>query len=253
MKYGIRQYIFVIRELTAREIKRKYARSVLGIVWSVLNPLLFMIVIGIVFSGYSLYPEKYPVYFITGRTLWILFSTATMTSLTAFEDNKSLFIKAKVKRETFILSRNYTALVNLWFSCIALLIVYICVGVKINWTIIIIIIDVFLELLFSIGISFILATSYVFYKDIKNIWNHLIFIIAHMVAVFVPIERYPKNLHQITQMNPLYIYPNIARQCVLYGTFNKKELFIAIIWAVVTFILGIIYFKIRENEIVKKI
>ena len=65
MEYGLKQYIFVIRELTTREIKRKYSRSVLGILWSVLQPLLFMIVMSFVFSGYAPSKTNFPVYYLT--------------------------------------------------------------------------------------------------------------------------------------------------------------------------------------------
>lgn len=253
MNYGIKQYIFVIRELTAREIKRKYARSVLGIVWSVLNPLLFMIVMSIVFSGFATRSIMYPVYYITGYTLWTMFSTATTTSMTAFEDNKNLFQKTKLPRAVFVLSRDYTALVNLGFSCIALFIVLAIFRIKPNWTVVIFIVDVFFEMMFSIGISFILATIYVFYKDIKFLWRNIIVLLVHMVAVYIPIERYPESLHQITRLNPLYFYPNIARRCVLEGTYDTQELKLMVIWGVTTFIVGLIVFKLKENDIVKKL
>ena len=253
MNYGIKQYIFVIRELTAREIKRRYARSVLGIVWSVLNPLLFMIVMSIVFSGFATRSVSYPAYYITGYTLWTMFNTATTTSMTAFEDNKNLFQKTKLPREVFVLSRDYTALVNLGFSCIALLIVLAVFRIRPNWTIIIFAIDVLFEMLFSIGVSFMLATIYVFYKDIKFLWKNFIVLLVHMVAVYIPIERYPESLHQITRLNPLYIYPNIARRCILEGEYDIGELKLMIIWALVAIAVGLFVFKIKENDIVKKL
>ncbi|WP_458457733.1 ABC transporter permease [Pseudobutyrivibrio sp.] len=253
MNYGIRQYIFVIRQLTAREITRKYARSFLGIIWSVLNPLLFMIVMSIVFSGFSTNRTMYPVYYVTGFTLWSMFNTATTTSMTAFEDNKNLFQKTKLPREIFVLSRDYTALVNLGFSCIALLIVLAVFRVRLNWTVIIFVVDVFFEMLFSIGVSFILATIYVFYKDIKFLWRNFIVLLVHMVAVYIPIERYPESLHEITRLNPLYFYPNIARRCVLEGSVDVQELKLMVIWGVGMLLVGLLVFKYKENDIVKKL
>ena len=109
----IRQYTFVIRELTAREIKRKYARSSLGIIWSVLSPLLFMVVLSLVFSTmFKRSIENYPIYYLTGQILWTMYGGATNASMTALTDNKSLLIKAKLPKQVFILSRIYTSLVN---------------------------------------------------------------------------------------------------------------------------------------------
>ena len=253
MEYGLKQYIFVIRELTAREIKRKYSRSVLGILWSVLQPLLFMTVMSFVFSGYSPSKNNFPVYYLTGYIFFQLFQTATTTSMTAFEDNQKLFQRSKLPREIFVLSRDYTALVNLGFSFIALLAVLIFFRVKPSLAMILLIVDIFCELLFTIGVSFILATIFVFYKDIKFVWNNFITLLIHIVAIFVPIERYPDYLKGITEVNPMYFYPNIARRCVLEGTYNVTELTRMIVWALVMFAVGLLFFKLHENKIVKKL
>lgn len=253
MEYGLKQYIFVIRELTAREIKRKYSRSVLGIVWSVLNPLLYMVAMSFVFSGYAPNKTTFPVYYLIGYIFFQLFQIATTTSMTAFEDNQKLFQKSKLPREIFVLSRDYTALVNLGFSLIALLVVLIFFRIKPSLYMFVIIVDIFCELLFIIGVSFILATIFVFYKDIKFIWNSFITILMHIVAIFVPIERYPDYLKRVTEVNPMYFYPNIARRCILEGSCDAMELKRMIIWAVLTFLVGLGFFKLNENRIVKKL
>ena len=90
------QYAFVIRQLTSREIKRKYARSYLGIVWSVLNPLLSMTVLSLIFSQiFQRSIENYPIYYLTGYLLWQTFTGATNASMTALADNKMLLLKVK--------------------------------------------------------------------------------------------------------------------------------------------------------------
>lgn len=253
MEYGLKQYIFVIRELTAREIKRKYSRSVLGILWSVLNPLLFMFVMSFVFSGYASVKSIYPLYFITGYTIWTLFNTATTTSLTAFEDNKLLMQKTKLPRELFVLSRDYTAFVNLGFSLVALFIVLFFFRVKLSWTLLLLPITVLAELLFTIGVSLVLATTYVFYRDIKFLWHNLIVALVHMMAIYMPIERYPDNLRIYTENNPIFIFADLSRQCIIYGTYDFHEMIKMICWSVIMFLIGIVTLKLKENEIIKKI
>lgn len=253
MEYGLKQYIFVIRELTAREIKRKYSRSVLGILWSVLNPLLFMFVMSFVFSGYSSIKSLYPLYFITGYTIWTLFNTATTTSLTAFEDNKMLLQKTKLPREIFVLSRDYTAFVNLAFSLIALFVVLLFFRVKVNWMLLLLPITVLAELMFTIGISLILATIYVFYKDIKFLWHNLVVALVHMMAIYIPIERYPENLRVYTRNNPIFIFADLSRQCIIYGTYDFNEMIKMIGWAIGTLLIGILTLRMKENDIIKKL
>ena len=121
----IKQWIFVLRELTAREIKRKYARSVMGIIWSVLNPLLFMLVISLAF-GVFLGNKQYPVYYGIGYTIWNMFNIATKTAMTSLVDNRNLVFKSKLPRMLFVVSRNYTEIVNMFFSFIAVFII-ICI------------------------------------------------------------------------------------------------------------------------------
>ena len=253
MEYSLKQYIFVIRELTAREIKRKYSRSVLGIFWSVLQPLLFMFVMTAVFSGFTLNDISYPVYYLTGYTTWSMFNIATTTAMTAFEDNKLLFQKTKLPRGIFVLSRDYTSLVNLGFSSIALLLVLVFFRVKIKWTVVIFFVDVIFELIFTIGISFLLATIYVFYKDIKFIWHNIIVLLIHMIAIFYPIERYPDSVQEFTLHNPLFIYPDIARKSIINGTYELDQLIAMVAWAIGSFLIGLIVFKLAENSIIKKI
>ncbi|WP_044938023.1 ABC transporter permease [Pseudobutyrivibrio sp. LB2011] len=253
MQYGIKQYIFVIRELTAREIKRKYSRSVLGIVWSVLNPLLFMVVMSIVFSNFFNSASSYPVYYIISYTFWTMFSTGSASAMSALEDNKTLFQKTKLPRSIFVLSRVYTALVNLGFSCIAMILVLLIFKVEISIYAIFFVVAVSFELLFTIGISYILAVIYVFYKDIRFLWQNVLILLVHMVAIFIPIERYPKELYVLTANNPLFIFPDIARQAIMYQEMNYIELQKMIIWGMCTFLMGILVFKISENNLVKKI
>ena len=253
MEYGLKQYIFVIRELTAREIKRKYSRSFLGVFWSVLQPFLYMCVMTAVFSGFTLNISSYPAYYIIGFTLWTMFITSTTTSMTALVDNRNLFQKSKLPGEIFVLSRVYTAFVNLLFSSVTILIVIIFFRIKIKWTILIFFVDIICELMFTTGVSYLFATIYVFNKDIKFLWKNFSVILVHMIAVYIPITRYPERIQEYTKYNPLYVYPNVARDAILNGTYNVEELLRMVIWAVVSLLIGLVFFRICENEIIKKL
>ena len=182
-----------------------------------------------------------------------MFNVATSTAMTSFEDNRNLFQKTKLPREVFVLSRDYTALVNLLFSCIALIIVLAFCRVSVKWTWLLFFIAIITELIFAIGISFTLATIYVFYKDIKFLWRNIIVLLVHMIAIFYPIERYPNSVQRITKLNPVFIYPDVARKCILYGSIEVGQIWAMIIWAIVSLLLGLIVFKCAENSIVKKL
>lgn len=129
-----RQFAFVIRQLTARELKRKYARSYLGIVWSVLNPLLSMAVLSLIFSQlFRRSIENYPIYYLTGYILWQAFTGSTTAAMTALVDNKPLLLKVKFPMELFLLTRVYTALINLGYSLAAYAVMLAVFGVMPQW------------------------------------------------------------------------------------------------------------------------
>ena len=161
------QYIFALKQLVSREIKRKYARSYLGIVWSVLNPLLTMAVMSMIFSTiFKRSIVNFPIYYLTGNILWTFFSTATNTAMTALVDNKNLLLKVKLTKQTFVLSRVFTAFANLGYTFIAYIFMLVVFTVRPSVTMLLFPVVVIFLLLFASGISYILSIAYVFFGDI---------------------------------------------------------------------------------------
>ena len=131
----LKQYYFVIKQLVDREIKRKYARSFLGVIWSVLNPLMTMAVMSMIFSTiFKRSIENYPIYYLTGTIFWQLFSGATNSAMTALVDNRTLLLKVKLPKQTFVLARIYTALTNFGYTCIAYVLMLVVFQIKISPT-----------------------------------------------------------------------------------------------------------------------
>jgi len=251
----ILQYVFVIRELTAREIKRKYARSSLGIIWSVLNPLLMMVVISLVFSAmFKRKIENFPIYYLTGQTIWGLFSGATNAAMTALVDNKSLLIKAKLPKHTFILSRVYTALVNFGYTCIAFVLMLLIFRIKPSFTMLLFPICIIFALLFSVGVGYVLATLYVFFADIKHLYGIFLTLLMYLSAIFYPVDSLPEIMQIVVNWNPVYLQILFARECVMYGHFPEPWVWIRlVIWCVGSLLFGMIIFKSKENKIMQTI
>lgn len=251
----IRQYAFVIRELTAREIKRKYARSSLGIIWSVLSPLLFMVVLSLVFSTmFKRSIENYPIYYLTGQILWTMYGGATNASMTALTDNKSLLIKAKLPKQVFILSRIYTSLVNFGFTCIAYVLMLFVFRIKPSVTMFLFPLDVLLMLLFSMGIGYMLAIAYVFFADIKYLYSVFLALLMYLSAVFYPLTSLSGGMQKAIGCNPIYVFIAFARTCVMYGEVPDTELWIkAVCWSVGSFLAGWLVFRKNENQVMKKV
>lgn len=250
-----KQYWFVIRELTSREVKRRYARSYLGILWSVLNPLLTMAIMSMVFSTmFKKSIENFPIYYLTGFVLWNLFSAATNTCMNALVDNRLLLLKVKLPKQIFILARAYTALVNFGYTCIAYVIVLVAFQIRVTWTMLLFPVIVLLVLLFSLGIGYVLAIAYVFFADVKYLYSVFLTLLMYMSAIFYPVTNLSPMMQKVLEWNPVYLAIAIMRDGVMYGRVSEPYMWIRLVsCSLVSFVLGYMVFKGKENSVMAKI
>lgn len=249
------QYAFVIRQLTARELKRKYARSYLGVIWSVLNPLLSMAVLSLIFSQlFRRSIDNYPIYYLTGYILWQAFTGATTSALTALADNRPLLLRVKFPISLFILTRVYTALINLLYSLAAYAVMLIIFRVGPKWTMLLSPVYIFFLFLFSIGISYLLATAFVFFGDIKHLYSVALTLWMYCSAIFYPVEQITGIMRTVILNNPLYIYILCMRKAVLYGTLPTAVQWLQmILWGAGMFLIGALVYHRNRNQIMQKI
>lgn len=249
------QYAFVIRQLTARELKRKYARSYLGVIWSVLNPLLSMAVLSLIFSQlFRRSIDNYPIYYLTGYILWQAFTGATTSALTALADNRPLLLRVKFPISLFILTRVYTALINLLYSLAAYAVMLIIFRVGPKWTMLLSPVYIFFLFLFSIGISYLLATAFVFFGDIKHLYSVALTLWMYCSAIFYPVEQITGIMRTVILNNPLYVYILCMRKAVLYGTLPTAVQWLQmILWGAGMFLIGAFVYHRNRNQIMQKI
>ena len=249
------QYKFVIKELTAREIKRKYSRSVLGIVWSVLNPLLSMAIISLIFSQiFRRSIVNFPIYYLSGSLLWQLFTGATTAAMTTFVDNKTMLIKVKLPMQIFVLARVYTALVNLEYSLVAYVVMLFVFQVKLTFTMLFTPFIIVFLLLFSLGISYMVATAYVFFGDIKHLYSVFLTLLMYCSALFYPVDQLSGIMHAIVTNNPVFSYIDALRSVVMLGELpTLSGMLRMVFWGVAMYALGYRIFKKNQNTIMQKI
>lgn len=254
-----KQYWFVIRELTSRELKRKYARSYLGVIWSVLNPLLHMAVMTMIFSYmFRRSIVNFPIYYLTGSTFWSLFSAATNQSMSALVDNRMLLMKVKLPKQTFVLSRIYTALVNFGYNCIAfalILAIYVIRGkILLTWMLVLLPIDAFFSLLFAMGIGYILSIIYVFFADIKHLYSVLLTLWMYLSAIFYPVDSLPEYFRYAIGYNPVYVSIVIARRIIMDNMVPEYTLWIKLVlYGLGSFLIGYWVFRKNENKVMQKL
>lgn len=252
---AVKQYYFVIKELVAREIKRKYARSYLGIIWSVLNPLMTMAVMSMIFTTiFKRSIENFPIYYLTGMIIWQLFSGATTSAMTALVDNKNMLLKVKLPKQTFVLARIYAALTNFGYVCIAYVLMLVVFRIKPCPVMLLFPVDIFFLLLFSMGIGYMLSILYVFFADVKYLYSVMLTLWMYMSAIFYPYENTTEIMQKIIRANPVFIYITFARDIVLYEQWPEPWLWVKmILWGVGSFALGYYVFLSRENLVMQRL
>jgi len=249
------QYFFALRQMVSREVKRKYSRSTLGILWSVLSPLLRMAVMSMVFSTiFRRQIENYPIYYFTGQLFYSLFSDATDHGMTALVDNRSMLLKVKLSKQTFVIARVLTALANFAYTCVAYAIMLLVFRVKPTLYMLLFPVDVFFMLLFAMGIAFGLSILYAFFADIKYLYSVALQLLMYVSALFYPVESLSETMRKVVNLNPVYNYINFARDIMLYGIMPEPVLWLKVIfWGVGSFTVGYGIFKRYENRIMEKL
>lgn len=246
------QYRFLLSELVKKGIKLKYRRSYLGIVWSMLEPLLTMIVLTIVFGTlYGNTDRTFPVYILTGRLLYSFFSQATKAALKSIRQNSAMIKKVYVPKYIYPLSSVLYNYVIFLISLIVLAIVAVVQGIQPTIYMLQIPIALILVLLLSYGCGMILATIGVFFRDMEYLWSVALMIIMYTCAIFYYPSRLLKSgFAWILKFNPLYCIISIFRSAMFGEMMNMHYFAYALIFSLVAIVVGMICFKKKQDDFI---
>lgn len=246
------KYRELLKQLVIRDLKVKYKRSILGILWSLLNPLLNMIIITIVFSQlFKFNIENFAAYVISGQILFTFFSESTSTAMGAIYSSGQLIKKVYIPRFVFPVSKIIYSLVNFSFSLIATLLVCIITGVEFNFAILNVVISIAYVLLFSLGVGLALCSIVVFFRDVEHFYG--IFLTAWMYAtpIIYPASIMPDKYLFLFYCNPMYYFLLHFRTSLIDGIVPSWELNLhCFSYAVITFIVGAIIFQRNQQKFI---
>lgn len=169
-----------LKELVSRDVKVKYRRSILGVLWTLLNPLLMMTVLSIVFSNLFKFDiENFPLYLLCGQVIFNFFNDATTNAMSAIIGSASLIKKVYVPKYVFVMSRVCSSLINLMSSCAALFLIMIGMRAELHWTMLLSVVPLFLLVVLALGIGLILATIAVKYRDVLHLYSVLMAVLMY--------------------------------------------------------------------------
>ena len=241
--------------LAFNDVKVRYRNSVLGFLWSFLEPLLMLGVLYFVFTTiFKNSIQNFPLYLLLGLITWYMFSRATSMAQTSLLDKSGIIQKIYFRREIIVLSACLTSFIMMCFEFVAFAFFVTIFHFVPPITIVLLpllLVDLFV---LSFGVSLILSPLTVYFRDIKFIWQVALQAGFFLTPIFYKIDIYPENIRKILEVNPLVPLFDTARGLVLYGTLpTYLEISYIIISTVVIFIVGYLIFRFKDKRLVEEI
>lgn len=249
---AIQKYRFLIKQLVDRDFKAKYKRSVLGIFWSFLNPLLNMAVQYVVFSNMFRFDIPYfPVYLLCGNVVFSYFSESCGMALTSIVGNAGLIKKVYVPKYIYPLTRIISSLINLLISLIPLFAAALFSGLIPTKAYLLLPFPLLCLALFCLGLGMLLAAAMVFFRDVQFLWGVLTTIWMYLTPIFYPVSALPEVIQTVVKMNPLYLYLTFVRSCVIDGISPEPMMYAkCAIISLVMLVIGAFVFKKSQDNFV---
>lgn len=245
----------LLNELVARDVKIKYRRSVLGVLWTLLNPLLMMIILSVVFSNLFKFDiENFPLYILSGQVIFNFFSGATTEAMSSIIGSAALIKKVYVPKYLFVISRVFSSFINLLASFTALLLVMIATRAELHYTVLLVPIPLILLVLFSLGIGLILAAVTVRFRDIIHLYTVFTTALLYLTPVIYPMSILPDWLYKIVMLNPLTNMLIMFRDVMINNNiFDWQSLVVAVIETVASLAIGLYVFYKNQDSFILNI
>lgn len=246
----MKRYQFLFEELVKRDFKQKYKRTVLGMAWSILSPLLTLLVMKLVFTQFfGRNSPHYTIYLFSGNLVMAYFKESTRGGMNSLMSNAKIFTKINIPKYLFIFSKNVSALVN--FLIILLVYFFFCAldGITFGVHMLSLIYPVLCLLIFNLGIGMILSAMYVFFRDTQYLYDVFLTLLTYVSAIFYKIDRYPSDVQKLFLLNPVYCYISYFRSVVIDGVIPSVQFHLLCAgYAVAAFAFGCLIYKKNNHK-----
>ena len=237
---------FAFEELVKRDFKQKYKRTVLGMAWSILSPLLNLLVMRLVFTQFfGRDMPHYTTYLFAGNLIFGYFREATTGGMNALMANRHIFTKINVPKYLFLLTKNVSSLINFGLTLLVFFFFVWLDGVTFTWKFLLIIFPIICMLLLSIGMGLILSALYVFFRDTQYLYDVFLQLLMYMSAIFYVVDQYSPAVQRVFLLNPVYVAIKYVRLIVLESTIPSMQYHLLLLFyaAAALFVGGLIYKK----------
>lgn len=215
----IKKYQFLFEELVKRDFKKKYKRTVLGMAWSILFPLLTLLVMRLVFTQFfGRNTPHYTTYLFCGTLVFSYFNESTSQGMHSLMGNSGIFTKVNVPKYLFLLSKNVQTLINFGLTLCVFFVFCIIDRITFTWKFIFLLYPIICLVLFNIGVGLVLSALFVFFRDIQYLWSIFTQLLMYMSAIFYTIDKYNPTIQNLFLMNPVYLFIRYFRKIVIEAT-----------------------------------
>lgn len=254
---------YVLNELVRKRVKTQYRNSALGMLWTILNPLLNMLVMWLVFSQFFGEGDPlYPIYLLTGNILFSCLRSATDGALQSIVGNRGLLTRVKIDSYLFPLSSTLSSIVNLAFSMVALLLIML--GMQIfgghqlfSYRMLMVLLMIPAFVLFEYGIGLFLASIYVFFRDIKYLYSVFLTLWTYITPVFYKINRLGADTFaaKVVKCNPMYYFLRFFRDLMYMGWSDLpwQDLLVLYGLGFISVVIGVVVYKLFKKHFMRYI
>ena len=210
------RYQFLFEELVKRDFKKKYKRTVLGMAWSILSPLLTLFVMKLVFTQFfGRTTNHYTIYLFCGNLIFSYFNESTNQGMTSLMSNAGIFTKINIPKYLFLFSKNVQTLINFGLTLVLFFLFCVLYQITFTWKFFLLLYPVVLLLLFNIGVGLILSALFVFFRDVQYLWSVFTMLLMYMSAIFYTIDQYEYTTQCLFLLNPVYLFIRYFRKIVI--------------------------------------
>ena len=245
-----KKYQFLFEELVKRDFKKKYKRTILGMAWSILSPLLELLVMRLVFTQFfGRGVDHYTTYLFCGTLIFSYFSDSTSQGMYSLMSNSGIFTKVNVPKYLFLFSKNIQTLLNFGLTLIVFFIFCILDDITFTWKFLLLPYPIVMLLLFNIGVGLVLSALFVFFRDMQYLWSIFLKLLMYMSAIFYRIDTYSHFGKHLFLANPVYLFIRYFRKIVLDATIPTVEFHLLMLFdATVVLLLGCWMYKRYNTE-----
>lgn len=246
----LKRHRFLFEELVKRDFAKKYKRTILGMAWSIISPLMNLLIMWLVFShllGSNV--NHYAIYLFAGQVVFSYFTDSTNLGMTSLVNNSGIFTKVNVPKYLFLLSQNVSSLINFGLTLLIFFTFAAFDGIPFTWRFFLLLYPIVFQIMFNLGMGLILSALFVFFRDMQYLWGILTQLMMWLSAIFYSIDSFSPQVKNLYLLNPIYLFIRYFRKIVIDGTIPTLQFHLLIAaYSFAALGIGALMYKRNNHE-----